>query len=774
MGGHNWTYQTMDCRLLFRRFLWWFVTPVIVAVLAAWSAASVAVAADAPDDQAPAPAAAPAAAAAVDAPPRDTPAGAVLGEGCLIQVRLPLVGNADAHVKTAIQRALAQLANRSAGRDRRPVLILELAPARRHTGAGEGTEFERARSLARYLMRPEMAAVKTVAYIPRTIKGHGVLVALACEEIVMAPEAEIGDAGIDEDSRLPVDQDIVSSYQFVAKARLTVPEAIVLSMLDPRLEALKVETDRGTEFVLRDELDALKGHTTVVSEQPLVPSGSLGSFTGREGREYGFVKLLASDRDALARDLALPPEAVVEDQSLVGDWRPVMINIDGPITARVVHQVETLIGTELKDRKVNWIGLRIDSDGGQLEDCLRLAQTLAELDQNDVLTVAYVPVEASGGAALVALACDQLVMQPDAHLGGKNAVDLDRDTLDSAGVTIRDSLADVTDHGWSLLAAMIDPDLEVFTYHNAKTGEIRYLSEQEAAKQHDANDWQRGPRITADGEPLRLASNRAEEMDLAWQVVDNFDELKQLYGFEADPRVAVPNWALELVEALGSPALTMVLIALGMIGIYVELQTPGVGIGGFVSALAFMLLFWSKYLNGTAGWLEALLFVGGLFFLLLEMFVLPGFGIFGLGGAVMVLSSLVLASMTVVIPQTESQLAELRSSLTVVIGAIGSVVILAMALRHYLPHTPLLRKLLLNPPAEEELADLDYREAVAEFSYLVGQQGVATTNLMPSGKADFDGRLLDVIAEGMPIDRGRTIVVVKARGNRVLVRPVDA
>jgi membrane-bound ClpP family serine protease len=44
---------------------------------------------------------------------------------------------------------------------------------------------------------------------------------------------------------------------------------------------------------------------------------------------------------------------------------------------------------------------------------------------------------------------------------------------------------------------------------------------------------------------------------------------------------------------------------------------------------------------------------------------------------------------------------------------------------------------------------------------------------MPAGKADFDGQLVDVIAEGLPIERGQTIVVVKARGNRVLVKAVE-
>ena len=213
---------------------------------------------------------------------------------------------------------------------------------------------------------------------------------------------------------------------------------------------------------------------------------------------------------------------------------------------------------------------------------------------------------------------------------------------------------------------------------------------------------------------------------------------------------------------------------IGFVGVYIELHSPGVGVGGFVAAVAFLLFFWSNFLNGTAEWLEVLLFLGGIFFLLLEVLVLPGFGIFGLGGGAMILASLVLATQTFVLPRTESQMVELRHSLTIVAAATLTVVIASIALRRYLPSAPLFRKLLLNPTPEEDLVDLDYRESLADFSHLVGQQGVATTNLMPAGKADFNGQLVDVIAEGLPIDRGNAIVVVKARGNRVLVRAVEA
>lgn len=705
--------------------------------------------------------------AAADVPPD-------LGTAKLLSIRLPLTGDSDGQIKSTIDRAVDQLTRVPHRGDRRPLLILEIAPGRRQGGHGEDTDFERALSVARHLTSQRISAVKTVAYVPRTIKGHGVLMVLACEEIVMSPDAELGEAGIRDSERATVESSVVSAYQQIARARRTVPEAIVLGMLDRRREVLKVETDKGTEFVLRDELESLQRDHTIVSQETLIPAGALGSFSGREGREFGFVKLLAADRATLARGLAVPAEAVMEDQSLVGNWRPVMLNIDGPIEPRTVRQIEKLLGSELRTNRVNWIGIQIDSTGGPLEECLRLANTIAELDANEVQKVAYVPAEASGGAALIALACDQVVMHPEAHLGGQGTVEAERAVLDAAVVSIRDSLAGSSNHNWSLLAALIDPDIELFTYQNIKTGEVRHFSSTEVAEQENPDDWRKGARIKPAGEPLRLAARRAQELEIASNVVDSFDQFKQLYGFETDPRIAKPNWALELVEALSSPALAVLLLVIGCVGIYIELHSPGVGIGAFVAALAFLLFFWSNFLHGTAGWLEVLLFLGGIAFLLLELLVLPGVGVFGLGGGAMILVSLVLASQTFVFPQTELQRAEMRHSLTIVAAATVCVVAAAMVLRHYLPHAPVFRKLLLNPTPEEELAELEYREALADFSHLVGQQGTTATNLMPAGKADFGGQLVDVIADGLPIERGQPVVVVKARGSRVVVRRAEA
>lgn len=703
-----------------------------------------------------------------------------LGEGRLIRLRLPLTDNADSQFKSTVERVVEEL-KRAQPKDKgRPTLVIELWPTEGEANNGEETKFSRALEIANYLISRDLTGIKTVAYVPRTIKGHGVLIVLACEKIVMNPDAELGEATIDADDSLPVDATTVSAYQRMVSAKRTVPDAVALGMIDRNAEVVKVETDQGTEFKLASQLDDLKKDHTIISQETIFPKGSLGRFTGSQGRDYGVLQ--ATDVKSLARVLGVTAESIGSDQSRFGNLKPVVMHIEGPITTRSVHQLETMIGNELARHQVNWICFKIDSTGGELEDCSRLAKTIAGLrargaEAREVHSVAYVPVDASGGAAVVAMACDELILQspPEAHIGTNGKLGFNRQKLEDFEEEIRESIAqDESSRTWSAIAAMIDPDIELFAYNNIKTGSVRYFCDEEAKAQKDAGDWRRGARVKAAGEPLWLPANRAKELGFASRVVNTFDDLKQLYGINSNIRVAEPNWALELIEALSSPGLAVLLLVIGFVGVYVELHAPGTGVGAFVAAVAFLLFFWSQFLAGNAEWLEVLLFLGGVFCVLLEVLVLPGFGIFGLGGGAMILVSIVLATQTFVLPRTESQMIELRHSLTIVTAATLIVIASSIALRRYLPSAPIFNKLLLDPTPEEDLVDLDYRESLADFSHLVGEQGVATTNLMPSGKAEFNGQLVDVISEGLPIDRGSAIVVVKARGNRVLVRAVDA
>src|SRR5690606_27895382 len=100
-------------------------------------------------------------------------------------------------------------------------------------------------------------------------------------------------------------------------------------------------------------------------------------------------------------------------------------------------------------------------------------------------------------------------------------------------------------------------------------------------------------------------------------------------------------------------------------------------------------------------------------------------------------------------------------------------IVTAILIRRFLPHTPVLNRMLLAPPSGAELEELSNRESLADFRHLMGQQGVASTPLMLSGKARFGEMLVDVMADGEAIDRGTPVVVVEVSGSRVVVRSVQ-
>ena len=153
-------------------------------------------------------------------------------------------------------------------------------------------------------------------------------------------------------------------------------------------------------------------------------AGELSEFSGSEARRWGFAKYLAADRREVVKALELPATAVEDDPSLEGGWRAVRVDLKGPIRADSVSQAQRMIEEHIRNGDANFICLWIDSPGGSMADAMQLANFLAfDVDPGKVRTVAYVPAEARSDAAIVALACDQLVMHPRAVLGGSGAIE---------------------------------------------------------------------------------------------------------------------------------------------------------------------------------------------------------------------------------------------------------------------------------------------------------------------------------------------------------------
>jgi membrane-bound ClpP family serine protease len=161
--------------------------------------------------------------------------------------------------------------------------------------------------------------------------------------------------------------------------------------------------------------------------------------------------------------------------------------------------------------------------------------------------------------------------------------------------------------------------------------------------------------------------------------------------------------------------------------------------------------------------------LGGLLALAIELFLLPGFGVFGITGLLMVFLSLVLAGQTFVWPGTSAEVTTLASNLFWVafLGFSGMVGLLFMHQR--LEKLPMFRWLSLSPGGTDELEQLEQRESIVSYDYLLGQLGTTKTRLNPSGKAQFADDIISVVGSGGLIDEGVPVQVVEVRGNLVIV-----
>jgi membrane-bound serine protease (ClpP class) len=263
-------------------------------------------------------------------------------------------------------------------------------------------------------------------------------------------------------------------------------------------------------------------------------------------------------------------------------------------------------------------------------------------------------------------------------------------------------------------------------------------------------------------------------------VVEDFEQVKSFYQLDSYPTTLRPSatdrWVERVAMFLSSPPVSMFLLFMGMFFFSSEMSAPGLGVPGFMATVCFILFFWSQYLGGNAHWLEIILFLAGIVFVAMEIFVLPGFGIFGIGGLLMIVVSLVLASQDFIIPRTSAELARLPLSLLPVVGAGLGFFTAIFALRKLLPNSPYLKNMLLSPRNNQDETGLQSDhdpEAIVDWSYLLGSTGETITRLFPAGKARISGKVYDVITDGRMVDKGQKVEVIEAVGNRVVVVPSE-
>ncbi|MDR0327282.1 MAG: hypothetical protein LBI05_03190, partial [Planctomycetaceae bacterium] len=494
--------------------------------------------------------------------------------------------------------------------------------------------------------------------------------------------------------------------------------------------------------------------------------GQQGIFSSELARQIHLIDLMADDRIAAARGLGIAPDNMKVIPIINELGHAVRVNLTGVInsdrTGAVMRSIRN--DSDSADNNINFLCLYIDSPGGDLEASLTLASFLvSEIDSAKVRTVAYIPYHARSDAALVAIACDEIVLGPGAILGGDGARNFTADQIADARRMIQGSIAKKAMRSWSLPAAFIDPEMEIFkavkVTDYARRQMTYYLCEEELSEFPDKAQWQKEGIVKPHGELLQVIGGKGNQF-LVDRTANDFAEFKLLYGLEEDPMLADPTWADQLLHSLQSPGVSAMILLIVFFALMLESNSPGIGIGLLIAIVGVVLFFWLSFLGGTAGWLEVMLFLAGIGCVLLEIFVLPGFGVFGLGGIALVLASLVLASQTFIIPQNTYQLQQFRNSLLILtvagFGTFGLGIILSRMLEK------------MNKP--KDTVDIQVTERLANYDGLLGLCGTTVTPLVPAGKARIGDELYDVVSDGDLIEKDSSIEIVRVIGYKIVVR----
>lgn len=702
----------------------------------------------------------------------DEPRKAPLGQ--FLTVNSPI----DDLVFARVSNTAIKLQKLSQQEQRPAYLILQIEPGT--------SQFHHVQGLAKFLTSAQISNVTTVAWIPQTVTGPNVLAALACRQIVMHPDAELGDLGRGK----PLDPDDRQAVLAIAQKRHNsrVNAAIARGMMDQEEQLWRVRVrsvEQGQDqlesrVVAKDELDQLRRSNIAIEGIEVVKEpGSLGTFRGATARGLDMLVVHTADaRSAVADLYGLPREALREALSENESGKVKLIKIDGVIDVLqesfLMRQIDTAIA-----QKAQIIVFQIDSPGGLLDSSSNLANAIAALESQKIRTIAYIPQSALSGAAIIALGCDEIIMHPDAELGDAGPIFITPDGVHRAPekilspmLTMLTNLALKKNRPIALCTAMADRTSKVFQVTHRDNGRIWFMTDAEIRAAGD--EWIVGPQLRETNGELLLTvhGERAHELKLAEPTVHDIAELKGRIGLPAtaDLRPIERTWVDNMVFQLNTPQVTVPLLMLGVVLIYLELQFM-TGILGILSVLCFSLFFWSRFLGGTAGWLEVVLFVLGLACLALEMFVVPGFGVFGISGILLILASLAMAGHHWSLDMS-TNVNDLAVQTGWVLLSFGLVGVMGVSLARYLPQLPMFEALVLGPPDD---ADVEPRlrpepDPESTGAALVGATGVALTMLRPSGKARMNGQVVEVVSEGPFIAADAPITVVSVNGSRVVVR----
>jgi len=456
----------------------------------------------------------------------------------------------------------------------------------------------------------------------------------------------------------------------------------------------------------------------------------------RRVRRHLMQPLLAGAALAL---FALTPSNLAAQDATAAPAHVRVLPIEGMIDMGLAPFVQRVLDQAAAEGAAAVI-LDINTFGGRLDAAVAIRDALLS---SSVRTVAFVNRRAISAGALISLASQHVAMTSGGTIGAATPVQIGADSeakpVEEKSVSyVRKEFratADARKRPPLIAEAMVDADVEI-------------------------------PGVIEKGKLLTLTTNEALANGVADFEAANIEEvLAQLGLAGAEIRTSTPNWGERFVRLLTHPVVASLLLSAAMLGILIEIRTPGFGVPGALGLASLVLVLGGHYTVQLVGWEEIILVALGLILIGVEVFVIPGFGLAGVGGIAALLAGL---SLTMV-GQGATVAAILGAAGRVTFSLLAAVALSLVAFR-FLTKTSLTGRLVLAsslPPGGGEGPAVTEAEPV---SGMLGRQGTTITALRPAGLAEFDGERVDVVSTGEMIEPGTTIVVHRMDGNRIVVR----
>lgn len=436
----------------------------------------------------------------------------------------------------------------------------------------------------------------------------------------------------------------------------------------------------------------------------------------------------------------------------------------------------------------------INTYGGLVTSALDISRFIKR--QDDLRTIAFVRDKAISAGAMIALACDEIVMQPVSVIGDCAPImyrsDGSVDAMPPAERAKAESpvLADFLDsaqrngHDPKLAEAMVVVG-HAIRYVENTAGEKRIVNDEEF-KSLAESGWKivsslHDP-INAAGNLLTIDSGTATAIGLSKAEFASPAAMAKAGNLNIVATYE-PSLGEEIVGWLGTSAARMILLVVFLVSLKLAFSVPGHGPPEAIALVSLGLLLGIPLLTGYATWFEVLLIFVGLALVAFEVFVFPGHFISGIVGILLIVGGLVMTFVGSeptgpgLLPNMSGTIAAIQRGLLIVTGGMVCSLILWAWLSKYLPKIPYFNQMVLMPPGGDAAmmgalgADLVWP--------LVGQPGIALTDLRPGGSAEFRDesingtRPMSVVADGAFIRAGADVVVTESRGSRVVVRAAN-